>query len=552
MGTGDLLHTCNNNTPFSRDRDPAHESVPPADKSRKENAVVLLENTLKNRQVIEEELLAREQERAMRRERLSSSGTEEELPSSSSPSSDSGVTMEPNQIETTYDGRPLLAKLSVSDLQARGLELQPHHQIYLTITMEGVCKTTDRSPEPSPDGKIIFSHPNTDPLQFNVSDVAANLMVALYSKPQPQPGAQDLCVGKVIVPLSRLYKDAFLPRLLSRRHNHFSFDSWFELYPVKPSQNRFELAIPGLSGLSPSRKSLGQLHLRLELQTKPGYPLALCAFLNPPFTPTQQPSTPSFSASQSAASLSHTLKAVKYNELRLQALLASIKATLDSIRSVRHWERPQITGLLLAWHTYACLYAACWQLPMLITVLVVGCSLAFPYAPSGEAPQMYTSETARIRNGVKDDDQFTQDFSLTELASLLTKISCTTERLFNAFNWTDKIASLGVSLAVLLTGLAASVFAFGLHVFTTHCLPLHHILYIGGVLFLSPSVIDKVQCSVKKAASAILNRAKVSESAIWQCPAVCIQMLCNLNARILDAEELVHRRIASTQEVQLP
>ncbi|GBG29476.1 Protein kinase, putative [Hondaea fermentalgiana] len=510
-----------------------------------------VEEALAKRPLVREKLLAREQARARAVSTSVSSGSTAASSSTPSDNDDDDVaaaaaaaftpSVAPTQEERhdlQNERRPVLAQLCVSELAVRGLTLTAHHEAYLAISLENACKTTQRFPELNANDDGDAFRYGDEAMELDVTDVEADLVIALFSKPTPDPGLPDTCIGKVVVSLSRLYADSSFRKLLSQRGNHYELDAWFEFYPLEASQTRFELAIPGVSGLKRPPASLGQLHVRLDLDVHPGYPLVLCALLNPPFRPRDQIET-----SEGNSCPKH----IKFGELRLRALVASVQVLLETLQSVRNWDRPNVSGFVLAWHIHVCLFAPCWQIPILVALLFVALTIVFPYAAPVEPPLIFDDQTPTSRTEDARKAKAEEE-SLADLEAMLNTGAFHAERLFNAFNWTDKLVSIAACIAVVHAGLAASLLAFLLRTICTHCLSLHKLAFVAGVLFMCPQITSRLHAKLESSPKP-LTAAPSKTPAARRYFSTALQLLANLRARVLDAHELVHRRIAATQEL---
>lgn len=482
-------------------------------------------------------------------------------------------------------GRVVVGKLTLDDLRFRQCEKR---HVYATVAAERWRGSTGRV-DPSVGGDGVWA----EAFELALTDVAADVVLSLYGKSHGVPTSRDRYLGKVLVPLSRLYRDASVATLLRRgdgQQTTFVLDSWFQVYPLDEAHVHFEPVVPGMPGTGmrrPDEKSaLPQVHLRIALELSKGLSLLLCAGLNPPFKPVGEFEATDFDP-----------KHLKFGAARIKALAASARAVAAALGSVRAWERPAVSLAALLWYAYATLLAPSYQYPLLLALLVVALAFSYPYKHPSVSPLIWNDE---IEPDPNMPDTLVKKLKLVPkllgaIQSLLNKAAFAAERACNSINWTDQAVTVAMSIALLLAGMCASALLIAVQVFHAWVLPLNVVAFAIGLLWFATgtaraaaarrptdtAVADvgrevelktEVDAGVNvdldldvdaDARNADAKTVAEDDAGSGRCPPFSSSSTSSLSSywdtgkqlarntllRIPDAKEVIHRNIAASQEV---
>ena len=486
--------------------------------------------------------------------------------------------------------RAVVGNLTVSGLEVRGLAVS--YQVYLTCLVERQRETSKRLERLLDGGCGAFQLGSAAPdnsWDFPITDVSGEIVLALYGKPSRGPAAMvaDRFVGKVIIPLSRLYRTAGTSQLL-RSGSQWELSQWLTVYPLPERNVHFEPVIEGIPGTglqvpSGGVGALGEVRVRLRMRMHKGMSVALAAALNPPLRPAGEFEKDEFDP-----------KHLKGGANRIKAIVRTVKSVGVMVQSVRAWDRPFVTLGCFCWFAYATLLARPWQLPALLGALYVVLSWLFPYEPPDVAPVVWNHEI------VRDPDMPDTAVGklkmipklLGALQRLINKVAFTLERVINALNWTDPVVSLICSAWLLLFSLSASAAWLLVATFCDLTLAPGTWLFLFGLPAFFPTVMEAVvefrsravadfsawRAGAREAAAAgsgagsgtgtgtgvgsaatpslarVPSLASV-QSATLDSAEAAVQVnlytakyfFRNTVARVPDANELLHRRIAATQ-----
>mmetsp|Transcript_26789 Transcript_26789/g.57935 ORF Transcript_26789/g.57935 Transcript_26789/m.57935 type:complete len:469 (-) Transcript_26789:600-2006(-) len=367
--------------------------------------------------------------------------------------------------------RKPVAALSVEGLQVEGVT-KVGYQVYFVLALETHRDTTERVSQLDKNGCGSWG----DTLNFAVTDISSDFIISVYGKPQMLPALKDKFVGKVVFPLSRLYKDLPIKTLASQ--TSFQFDSWFHIYPLEEGKVHFEPVVKGLlgTGMVRPKESLGKVHLKLRLSLQDGLSVPMCIALNKPFKPVGEFESDEFEA-----------KHLKYGVERIKVLKFSAGVMKTKLLSLRTWKQPLLSGLTLVWYTYLTLLAPTWQYPTLFAILYIFLNFVFPYKEGdGDlSPLIWNDEIEKDPNMPDSVVGKLKKLPviLGGIQKMANKVAFVLERAFNCGNWTDETVTLDFSISVLSMSLVLSAVFAILQLFFYFVIPLNVLLFVLGQLF---------------------------------------------------------------------
>jgi len=415
----------------------------------------------------------------------------------------------------------VVATVALSNFQLRNVASKAKYQTYLRIGVENCRETTERIEDISMNPKF------QETFTLGVTDIFSDIAVSCYGKAGKAAALfGDHYLGKVCIPLSRLFKGKSGLKLCSRTDNRYVLESWFTIYPLKESKVHYEPVVEGLPGTGMHRGDpLGDLHCCITLEITENMSVFGAMLLNPPFKPSGEFELDEFDA-----------KELRYGALRLKKLVQSNKTFLNNLASLTSWSVPSVSLVVLCWWTFLCWFSNFIQVPFLVASLVVYLNWAFPHRDDDVAPMIWNDEIELDPNMPQTIVQKLKLLSklLKVLQQTFNSVAFKTERVAATVSWTDTPIAAMFSLIYLLIGLAGSCLLGVLYFVQVHFMPLYALVYILGVsLFLPINISGKV--------SAAKSSQKSDTSMI-------VKAMKNLFARLPDEKELVHRRIAKSQE----
>mmetsp|Transcript_11729 Transcript_11729/g.15261 ORF Transcript_11729/g.15261 Transcript_11729/m.15261 type:complete len:617 (+) Transcript_11729:95-1945(+) len=449
-------------------------------------------------------------------------------------------------------GHPV-GTLSVSNLKIRDVSRSAKNHTYITIAVERQREATSRLDFGAVNGSW------TDDFKFDLRDISTDVVLSVYGKSREKIVAvPDIYLGKVIIPLSRLYQQKPMITLLQTRKNIYEFESWFKIYPIGESQRYFEPVVPGLPGTGmdrPKDGNLGEVFVNIRLELAQGYSLLNALTSHAPFKPM---------AIRHADLDQINPKHIKWGVSRIKAMKQRLVEYKDNFDSIKSWNRPSVSMITLIWWTYTCLSALSYQYPFLVMLFYVGFNLAFPWSDDKTRPLLWNDEI------VKDPDlpdTIPKKLRLVhQLLRFVQKASNTIayhlERVQNSTNSADKLVSAIFCLCLLLCSFVVSVFVGLAQIFCYYFIPFHVIVYLVGLQFILPFSLFAVIPVKTEPESESSNSATTAESEVENSanenPRYNMQKrikifkkaLSNCMARIPDSNEVLHRRIARTQELE--
>lgn len=452
--------------------------------------------------------------------------------------------------------RVCVGNLSVSQFEVRSVR-SCIYQTYIRVGVESQREMTPSLDKLSEGGCGAWP----EKFSFDITDVGADLFLSVYGKPARGP-FEFKHIGKVIIPLTRLYNRENVPALLGLREptcslskNVFTIAGWFQLYPLDSGALHFEPAIQGIPGTGMERKGpLGEVHVQVSLNLTAGS-VAFCSMLNSPWKPVGSFEKETFQPQH-----------IKLGVLRMKYIALTFRESKTILLSLHTWEHPLTSFIALVWFTYTTMIAPSWQYPFLCSSMYVYLSYCFPSRTPDISPIVWNDEIEKDPNLPDTIGKKLKAIKsvLFAIQTVINKVAFRFERMLNSTNWVDSTTTIVFSAYLLLFSAFASVLVAFLQLFFRHVIPLHAMFFVAGILFFCPfvtdSLVEKVEKSTAASAQNDAGRAPHDTSPMNQRKRRFVQLVRhavlmfslffdNVLCRIPDAKELIHRHIAQTQEL---
>mmetsp|Transcript_13863 Transcript_13863/g.18110 ORF Transcript_13863/g.18110 Transcript_13863/m.18110 type:complete len:608 (+) Transcript_13863:122-1945(+) len=452
-----------------------------------------------------------------------------------------------------FHGGPV-AKLIIRNMQIRNMPNYAKNHPFLTLAVERYRNTTSRTPSQSNKWE--------DEFEIEIHDISADIVVSLYGKGnETLVAVPDTYLGKVIVPMSRLYRNESILEWFSKSKKVFEFQSWFQVYPVKESQRYFEAVVPGLPGTGmdrPKTDSLGEIFMSFRLELNDGFSLANAFTHHGPFKPigVRQANLDSVNPAMIKMGVER-LKCVKQNALVWK----------NGFMSLQSWKQPSVSACVTLWWTYSCLSAPAYQYPCLFVLFFIFFNVAFQQEHCDEII-LWNDEIVKdpsLPDTIPKKLRLLQKI-LVGLQKLTNMASFHLERIQNSSNFADRVASTVFFLMLFVFSLLLSALLKLAELLFSYVVPFHILVYLIGLQLLVPLPLSAIKLTPPSSEEAADSKAESNNTPnenvksirnrlrTWREKAQLSLLLLSryirhIFARIPDSNEIMHRKIARTQEL---
>eukprot|EP00928_Gymnodinium_smaydae_P043654 TRINITY_DN29206_c0_g1_i1.p1 TRINITY_DN29206_c0_g1~~TRINITY_DN29206_c0_g1_i1.p1 ORF type:complete len:594 (+),score=129.83 TRINITY_DN29206_c0_g1_i1:60-1784(+) len=363
---------------------------------------------------------------------------------------------------------------------------------------------------------------------FPVFDPSSDLRLFLFD----EQSIKGRSKGRVIIPLQSLCTSGCLPRPKP------AFRAVFQIMPACRQhsdhlQARYGEAAVGVPGTGMVRPAtdIGTLELELALRLDGaggrcclrGGLLAAYAAALPPHHYEDEQSDSDGEATNVKHEKPHS-KETKFDGKTLRLYIARLKRLFGAPYVLR---RPWCFGLLLL-HVWACFFAAVYQLPLALFILIIS---------NGALSRRYRHERMELLIYWEDsvgEDEMPQGLAyikllisgLGALQKALGNAATFLERCENVFNFEDPPVSLA---AMLVFGVACVLLSLLLWL-----IPANFVVFVFGVIALAPALAGP-RFSGRKAS------APADEHAARRPRPRAVQAMVNVFSRIPDSRDVAHR-----------